>query len=351
MVIKAIFKAIVITISLIGLIIVNGCEVETVGDFLQSTDENLTQDYLPPNNIVNHKSNEYCDKIQLVWKPVYRAASYNVYKGGVLIAESLKDTNYIDTEAAIEDVLYEIEASNQHGASEKVSVLSSMGAKPANFVDYSASTTKRYMTLKWTEPFKAQTYNIKVGDEIVASDVTGDKYVFKNLAKGKYDLGLQAVSRCGENEWVNFSGEMSEGHTKKGTDNYYESFNGSIFTDWGYVARTDSRVESQIIWHKSNINCFSWRIGWNHWESPKVVADISIHISQDGVDWQEVDYVWGDNYDFSWLKIQEFDCVNMFPDGTNYLKFTWHSAVSPKDPNKSIDAWNEFLEDYVIWHD
>lgn len=145
---------------------------------------------------------DYCDKVELAWTPTPRTTGYDVYKDGVLIAQNLTDTSYVDTEALTVDTEYKVYSKNVNGTSETELIsVGRMAATPPTPVNFTATdgVYEAKVDLSWEEANFAQYYKIYKNGELLADNVEGTTFSDnENAPEVATEYSVVAVSVCGE---------------------------------------------------------------------------------------------------------------------------------------------------------
>lgn len=331
----------------ITLIMVAGCEIETLGEFDESTEELLKVKHEPAASPVV-KVSEDCDQVTLSWNPVFRAASYEVLLEGEVLASNLTDTFFVDANAPDSDGNYEIRSVNPYGKSESMQVMASKAiVPPTPEVVGATDRTKRFSVLTWDDVFKAQFYNVSVDGQVVAENITGNQLELQGLPEGEHKIGLQAGSVCGLSEWAYDTGEnalmLHDGVLEK----YVASSISATFHEGWKVAYKANKAEmSTIVFKTPNLVYFSLGQGYDQWKNQQY-TQMRCFISEDGETFIETEFTRGPGVklESEWHERFHWETTGDIPQGINYVKIEW----DPIDVG-SFDLWHEWLQDFKYWH-
>ncbi len=203
----------ILFISLLAVLTFVACnELEQMGIF------DLDETYLPeartdgpiaPSGMIA-SYDDYCDMVLIAWEPTIRSTSYDLYRQGILIAEDLIDTSFVDLDAITADTEYWLYAKNEKGASiDSSSAIGRMGDIPPDPVSFSA-TDGEYeakVDLTWEAVDFAKYYKVMRGSTVLNDSVVGLSYSDNvDAPTEETEYSLIAVSVCGESSAVTNTG-------------------------------------------------------------------------------------------------------------------------------------------------
>ncbi len=145
---------------------------------------------------------DYCDKVELNWTLTARTSTYDVYKDGVLLAENVTDTSYVDTDALNSETEYEVYSKNTNGTSEIASsALGRMSAVPDPAVNFIA-TDGEYeskVELSWDAVDFAKHYRVLRDGLVLVEELVGTSYIDdQEVPDEATEYSVIAVGVCGE---------------------------------------------------------------------------------------------------------------------------------------------------------
>ncbi|WP_289053751.1 hypothetical protein [Carboxylicivirga marina] len=145
---------------------------------------------------------EYCDKVVVSWEATIRTSAYDLYKNGVVFAQGLTDTFYVDNDALLVDTEYSVYAKNHNGDSESAGMtVGRMAGVPPTPVNFNA-TSGAYdskVELSW-DPVDYALYYVVKRDGVVLNDrVVGTTFLDNvNAPTTETEYSMYAVGNCGE---------------------------------------------------------------------------------------------------------------------------------------------------------
>lgn len=153
---------------------------------------------------------EYCDKVEVNWMPSVRTSGYDLYRDGLLIAQDLSDTLYVDSEASTVDAEYAVYSKNPNGNSETAATaIGRMAATPPTPINFEA-TDGEYeskVDLSWDAADFAKYYIVKRGNVVLNDSVVGTGYSDEvDAPTDATEYSVQGVSVCGESAFATTTG-------------------------------------------------------------------------------------------------------------------------------------------------
>lgn len=174
-----------------------------------------------PINIISTATDE---TITLKWDPVYNAATYDVYRNSVCIAENIPLNSFVDTGSPIgsgltsnTEYLYEITAVNAFGESAKSMEVKkrTLPRLPVTPLNISAASTKTSVTLSWDTTAGTTGYEVEWNGSIKSAG-TINQLTLNGLEPGEnYTYRIRSRNEGGKSAWS----ELTMVGTSLGTPN------------------------------------------------------------------------------------------------------------------------------------